>query len=68
MKTLDQYNEDYRKLQEDNERMKYMTGISCPHCKTVEMKYLEPNVQLLSSPPQMRIFCPDCNFKTNICV
>lgn len=66
MKTLEQYNEDYKKRWEDNERRKYMTNIACPNCKTVEMKYLDPNVQLCSYPPQQTIFCPECNYKTNI--
>jgi hypothetical protein len=68
MKTLDQYNEDYKKQREESERMKYLPGIACPHCKTIEMKYSEPGVQLCSSPPQARIFCPTCNYKTTIYV
>jgi hypothetical protein len=68
MKTLEQYNIDYKKQREESERLKYMTGISCPHCVTVEMKYGSPDVLLCSYPPQKRIFCPECNFKTNIFV
>lgn len=68
MKTLNEYNEEYKKLWENRERMKYMTGIACPNCKTVEMKYLSPNIVLASSPPQKTIFCSECNYKTNIFV
>ena len=66
MKTLDEYNEEYKRRHEENERRKYMTDIACPYCETVEMKYDSPNMVLLSSPPQKTIFCPSCNYKTNL--
>ena len=68
MKTLEEYNEEYTKRREEAERRKFFTGIECPHCKDIEMKYDSPDTFLMSNPPQQTIFCPQCNYKTNIFV
>lgn len=62
MKTIEQHNkeavEKYRCSPAPEK-----TGVQCPHCGS-EMLYENRNVQLLTYPPQARVYCNGCNYRT----
>jgi hypothetical protein len=43
------------------------TGVQCPHCGS-EMICKNPNVQLLTYPPQKHVDCYGCGYKTTLFV
>lgn len=57
LKTIQEHNEEVL----NQIRSKYLTGIACPKCGE-EMQYQNPDILLLSSPPQANIICFECGY------
>ena len=72
LKTVDQHNEEaarrFAKDQEDAAK----TGVRCPSCgendEGVELLQVSPGTMLCSYPPQMAVYCPRCQYHTNLVV
>lgn len=66
MKTLEEHEDEMRKMKEIYVKNRNGTDIKCPNCGD-ELKYVD-NVLLLSNPPQKRVYCYNCGYSTTITV
>jgi transposase-like protein len=59
--------EEHNRLRQEawNLRQQGRIGIECPYCSS-EMKETNPEIRLLTFPPQMRIVCYGCGYTTTV--
>jgi ssDNA-binding Zn-finger/Zn-ribbon topoisomerase 1 len=60
MKTLDEYNWEVHNRRKEKEEFK--AGVKCNKCET-EMLLDNPNMMLMSYPPQQSVVCPNCGYR-----
>jgi DNA-directed RNA polymerase subunit RPC12/RpoP len=63
MKTLEEFNEDQRKIHEyEFSQHPHPNGIQCPECDG-ELWDSSPEIRLLSNPAQKHVHCPSCGYR-----